>query len=57
MTKKLYKSKKNKILFGVCGGIGEYFDIDPVIIRIIFILSGISFFLYFILAIIIPFED
>ena len=36
--KKLYKSNENKVLAGVIGGIGEYFDIDPVILRIIWIL-------------------
>ncbi len=36
--KKLYKSKSNKVLFGVIGGIGEYADIDPVILRLIFLL-------------------
>jgi phage shock protein C len=38
MEKKLYKSKKERILLGVCGGIAEYFSIDPTIIRLIFIL-------------------
>ncbi|MCK4944106.1 MAG: PspC domain-containing protein, partial [Candidatus Aminicenantes bacterium] len=33
--KRLYRSQKDKIIAGVCGGIGEYFGIDPVIIRII----------------------
>ena len=36
--KKLYRSKENKVLAGVIGGIGEYFDIDPVVLRIIWIL-------------------
>jgi phage shock protein C len=33
--KKLYKSENNKVIAGVCGGLGEYFGIDPVILRII----------------------
>ncbi len=37
MEKKLYRSDDNKIIFGICGGIGEYFDIDPVIVRLILI--------------------
>lgn len=37
MEKKLYRSDDNKIVFGICGGIGEYFDIDPVIVRLILI--------------------
>ena len=32
--KKLYKSKNNKILAGVVGGLGEYLDIDPVVLRV-----------------------
>ena len=43
MEKKLYRSNTNKMLCGVCGGIGEYFNIDPTIVRLIwaiFICSG-----------------
>ena len=44
-TKKLYRSKTNKIFAGICGGLGEYFSIDPVPIRlawlVITILGGI----------------
>lgn len=36
--KKLYKSEENKIIFGVIGGMGEYADIDPVILRLAFLL-------------------
>ncbi len=35
MTKKLYRSTKDKKIAGVCGGLAEYFDIDPVIVRIL----------------------
>jgi phage shock protein C len=35
--KKLYRSGKDKIIAGVCGGLGEYFDIDPLLIRVIFV--------------------
>ena len=34
MEKRLYKSKKNKMLAGVCGGIAEYFNLDPTLIRL-----------------------
>jgi phage shock protein C len=54
--KKLYRSRKNKVLMGVCGGIGEYFEIDPVIIRIIFVFTGIGLLAYFIIGLIIPLE-
>jgi len=35
MDKKLYKSRDNKIFAGIIGGIGEYLDIDPVILRVV----------------------
>ena len=58
--KKIYRSRKDKILVGVCGGMGDYFDMDPVLIRIIFILlclvKGMGFLVYLISAFIIPLE-
>lgn len=36
--KRLYKSKKNKVFTGVIGGVGEYLNIDPVILRVIWVL-------------------
>ncbi len=38
MKKRLYKSRTDKKIDGVCGGIGEYFDIDPTIVRLAFVL-------------------
>lgn len=35
--KKLYRSRSNRILAGVLGGIGEYFNIDPTLIRLLFV--------------------
>lgn len=35
--KRLYKSKTNKVLCGVIGGVGEYYEIDPVILRVVYI--------------------
>lgn len=35
--KKLYRSQNNKMIAGICGGLGEFFNIDPTIIRIIFV--------------------
>lgn len=40
--KRLYKSDTNKIISGICGGVGEYFNVDPVLIRIIWLLVVIS---------------
>lgn len=57
-TKKLYRSKTDRIIFGVCGGLGEYFELDPLIVRILFILlafsGGSGIIIYLILAVIIP---
>lgn len=36
--KTLYKSEENKVISGVVGGIGEYFDVDPVLLRVLYIL-------------------
>ena len=56
MEKRLYKSKENRMLDGVCGGIAEYFNIDPTIVRLawaIFSLAGGSGVLAYIIALII----
>jgi phage shock protein C len=45
-SKRLYKSKDNKVFFGVMGGLGEYFDIDPVIFRVAY--TGFSVFTAFV---------
>jgi len=58
--KKLYRSKTDRIIFGICGGLGEYFEIDPLIVRILFILlsltGGSGIVVYIILAFIMPEE-
>ena len=41
MTKRLYRSRENKVLAGVCGGIGEYFDVDPVLIRLVYLMATV----------------
>ena len=40
--KRLYLSEDNKKIFGICGGIGEYFDIDPTVIRVIAIIAWVA---------------
>ena len=56
--KKLYRSVENRMLGGVCGGLGEYFDIDPTLIRLLtvaFVLAGGSGLIGYIIGwIIIP---
>ncbi len=58
--KKLYKLRDNKMFLGVCGGVAEYLEVDPSIIRIIwFILAftGAGLLAYFIAGFILPFKD
>jgi len=55
--KKLYKSEKSKMICGVSGGIAEYCNIDPTIIRLLFVLfgfTGAGVIAYIIAAVIIP---
>lgn len=56
--KKLYRSRTNRVLFGVCGGLGEYLGVDPLIVRILFLLlifgAGSGILLYLVLAFLIP---
>ncbi len=57
--KRLYKSRSERKLCGVCGGIAEYFNIDPTLIRLLWALialTGSGILLYIIAAIIIPDE-
>jgi phage shock protein PspC (stress-responsive transcriptional regulator) len=58
--KRLYRSRKNKVFAGICGGMGEYFDIDPVIIRIItavlILFTGVPLFIYIVAIFVIPLE-
>jgi phage shock protein C len=41
MTKKLYRSEKNKMIAGVCAGLGDYFDVDFTLVRLIFVALGL----------------
>ena len=56
--KKLYKSATNKMISGVCGGIAEYFQVDPTVVRLIraelTAFNGIGILLYILSAVIIP---
>lgn len=58
--KKLYRSEKNKMLYGVIGGLGEYFETDPTLFRLIYVLvTAFTGFIpgivaYFIAALVIP---
>jgi phage shock protein C len=60
-SKKLYRSKKNRMIAGVCGGLGEYFDVDPTLIRllwvIVFFMGGSGVLIYTIFWIVLPEEE
>jgi phage shock protein PspC (stress-responsive transcriptional regulator) len=57
---RLYRSKNNTVIGGVCGGIGQYLNIDPIFFRILFVLgvvlAGSGLLAYIILWIVIPLE-
>ena len=58
MSKRLYKSNKDKMLDGVCGGLAEYFGVDPTLIRLAWVLlcamGGSGVVAYIVAAIVIP---
>lgn len=60
MEKKLYRSRRSRVFGGIAGGLGHYFGLDPVIVRIIFVIvtlmHGLGIFLYIIMWIVIPEE-
>ncbi len=60
MEKKLYRSRSNKKLFGVCGGFAAYFGIDPTVIRLIWALLaliwGAGILAYLVAALVMPDE-
>ncbi len=60
MEEKLYRSRKRRVIGGVAAGLGEYFNLDPILVRVILIIisliNGIGIILYIILWIIIPEE-
>jgi phage shock protein PspC (stress-responsive transcriptional regulator) len=58
--RRLHKSRHNRVFSGVCGGIGEYFNIDPSLVRILFILFGITgagLIAYIAAVLILPYDD
>ena len=61
MEKRLYRSRSDRMIWGVCGGIANYFGMDPTIIRVIAILflfaGGSGILAYIILAIVVPLES
>jgi phage shock protein PspC (stress-responsive transcriptional regulator) len=60
MTNKLYRSRDDRKIWGVCGGLAKYLNIDPTIIRVIAVASlfvgSLGFWIYIIMAIVVPVE-
>ena len=59
--KQLYRSRDDRMLAGVCAGLGDYFDIDPTIIRLIFVFGAFVtgsalFWAYLIMMVVVPEE-
>jgi len=61
MEKRLYRSRSDRMIWGVCGGLAKYFDMDPTIVRVIAVLlafaTGFGILAYIILAIVVPLEN
>jgi phage shock protein C len=61
MAKRLYRSRDDRMIWGVCGGLAEYFDVDPAIVRVVMVLlvfaNGLGILAYVILAIVTPLES
>jgi phage shock protein C len=61
--KQLYRSRKNRMIGGVCAGLGEYFGIDPTLMRVLFILGvflgfpGALGLIYLVMLIVVPDES
>jgi phage shock protein C len=62
MERKLYRSRRQRVFLGVCGGLGEFFNLDPVIIRVIAVIITVctgfapGLVAYFVIALIVPLE-
>ena len=61
-TKKLYRSRSNRMIVGVCAGLAEFFGIDPTIVRLVFVLGtlfgyGAFIFIYIVLFFVVPEEQ
>jgi phage shock protein C len=60
-SRKLYRSRTNRMIFGVCSGLAEFFGIDPIVVRLVFVAGTLLWFgtfllLYLIMFIVVPEE-
>ena len=60
MAKKFYRSRTDRKIWGVCGGLAKYFDVDPTLVRVLAVASlfvgTLGFWVYIILALVAPVE-
>jgi phage shock protein C len=60
MAKKLYRSRKERKIWGICGGLAEYFDVDPTIVRVILVSSifcgTLGIWIYLVMRFMVPEE-
>ncbi len=60
MNKRLHRSRTEKMIAGVCGGLAEYLGIDPTLVRVVWVLisllAGVGVLLYLILWVIMPLD-
>ncbi|MEJ2266834.1 MAG: PspC domain-containing protein [Anaerolineales bacterium] len=58
--KRLYRSRKDRMIAGVCGGLGDYFGIDPTLVRLLFVFAALFYgpgiLAYLILMLVVPEE-
>lgn len=58
VNKKLYRSKNDRMIAGVCGGLAEYFGVDPTLVRLLFVIfllaGGSAFLAYVIMWLVVP---
>jgi len=59
--KRIYRSRNNRMIAGVCAGLAEYVEIDPTIVRLLFVLGlfagGATFWAYLVMMLVIPEEQ
>lgn len=60
-TKQLFRSRNERMIAGVCGGLGKYLNIDPTLVRLIFVFGGFAtgtalFWAYLIMMVVVPEE-
>ena len=60
-TRRLYRSRDDRMVAGVCAGLAEYIDIDPTIVRLLFVLGlfagGATFWAYIVMMLVVPEEQ